>query len=65
MVIGDYGEMGSVDVLLLLTPRKVTTNGRFPGGNPSGNLTMMYDASSPATPISVPTLSTVNEIPLA
>src|ERR1041384_1662962 len=36
-----YGEMASVDVLLLFTPRNVTTNGRFPGGNPSGNLTIM------------------------
>jgi hypothetical protein len=28
-------------VLLLTTPFSVTVNGRFPGGSPSGNLTMM------------------------
>jgi hypothetical protein len=61
----DHGEIASVDVLLLLTPRKVTTSGRFPAGKPSGNLTIMYEASRPGTPVSVPTPSTVNEIPLA
>ena len=35
-----YGS-ANLDVLLLLTPRNVTTNGRFPDGNPSGNLTTM------------------------
>jgi hypothetical protein len=28
-------------VLLLTTPSSVTVNGKFPAGNPSGNLTMM------------------------
>jgi hypothetical protein len=36
-----YGEISSVGVLLLTTPRSVTVNGKFPDGNPFGNLTMM------------------------
>ena len=36
-----YGEISSMGVLLLTTPCNVTVNGKFPGGNPSGNLTMM------------------------
>ena len=49
---------------LLMAPRSVTINGKSPAGNPSGNLTMIKDASSPDVE-TVPTFSIVSRTPEA
>lgn len=54
-----------VGVLLLATPFKVTVNGKSPAGNPLGSLTTIYEAFNPATPDTVPTFSTVSDVPPA
>ena len=65
MTFSVYGEMLIVGELLLGTPCRVISKGRSPGGKLTGNLTTMYEASRPATPVTVPTLSTVSGNPAA